>query len=59
LFGTVKEKLEHEGITDEDQLFEVLVEILRSIPGEQLVAIFQAWLERARMVSEGDGSYID
>jgi hypothetical protein len=59
LFGTVKEKLEHDGITDEDQLFEVLVEILRSIPGEQLVAVFEAWLERVRMVSEGDGSYID
>jgi hypothetical protein len=59
LFDTVKEKLEHEGITDEDQLFDMLMEILRSIRGKELIRVFETWLERVRRVSEGDGSYVD
>jgi hypothetical protein len=59
LFDTVKKKLKYEGITDEDQFSEVLVKILKAIPGEELVAVFETWLERVRRVSEGDGSYID
>jgi hypothetical protein len=55
LFGTVKKKLEHEGITDEEQFLEVFVEILRAIPGEALVAVLEAWLAPGWRVSKGDG----
>jgi hypothetical protein len=43
LFSSVKERVEHAGITDEDQLFEELHTILRSIPGEESERIFEAW----------------
>jgi hypothetical protein len=43
LFLTIKEGLKHAGITDEEQLFEKLHTILRSIPGEELERVFEAW----------------
>jgi hypothetical protein len=43
LFLTVKERLEHSGVTDEDQLFEELYIILRLIPGEEMKRVFEAW----------------
>jgi hypothetical protein len=59
LFGAVKEKLEHLRITDVEQLFEEVDTILKSYSGEELNNVFEAWLERVRNVSEGDGGYID
>jgi hypothetical protein len=41
-FLTVKEKLEHAGITAEDQLFEKIHTIMRSIPEEELKRAFEA-----------------
>jgi hypothetical protein len=41
LFPTVKETLEHTGISDKDQLFEELHIILRSIPREELEMVFE------------------
>jgi hypothetical protein len=35
-FGTVKEKLGHAGVSDDDQLFDVRVAMVRSIAGEEL-----------------------
>jgi hypothetical protein len=58
LFGTVKRRLEQVRITEPDEVFEELHSILGSIPGEELEAVFQTWLERIRAVSEGDWSYI-
>jgi hypothetical protein len=59
LFPTVKERLEHAGITDEDQLFEEFHTILRSVPGEELEGVFEAWPGRVRNVNQGDGGHID
>jgi hypothetical protein len=58
LFGTVKRKLERVRITEPDEFVEKLHSILISIPGGELEAVFQTWLERIRAVSDGDGSYI-
>jgi hypothetical protein len=59
LLPTVKEKLEHAVITDDDQLFEELHRILRSIPGEGLERAFKAWRKRVPNVNQGDGGCID
>jgi hypothetical protein len=58
LFGTGKGRLEQVRITEPDELFEELHSILGSIPGRELEAVFQTWLEWIRAVSEGDGNYI-
>jgi hypothetical protein len=50
---------EHAGITDEDQLFEEFHTILRSIPGEELESIFEAWQQPVQNVNQSDGSYTD
>jgi hypothetical protein len=55
----VKEGLERAGITDEDQLFKELYRILRSIPGEELERVCEAWQERVQNVNQGDGGYTD
>jgi hypothetical protein len=59
LSPSVKERLEHAGITDKDKLFEELHTILRSIPGEELESDFQGWRERTQNVNQGYGGYID
>jgi hypothetical protein len=59
LFSIVKERFEHSGITDEDQSFEELHTILRSIPGEKLEKVFEVWRERVQNVNQGDGGDID
>jgi hypothetical protein len=59
LFPTVKERLEYSDVTDEDQLFEELQTILRSVPGENLERVFEAWRGRFQNVNQGDGSHID
>jgi histone-lysine N-methyltransferase SETMAR len=58
LFGLVKGKLGHVDVMEEDDLFEALDEILGSIPGEELLRVFETWLDRVRAVSDGDGDYI-
>jgi hypothetical protein len=58
LFLTVKEKLERIQLADEDQFFECLQEILRSIDLEKLNIVFQAWMGRAQEVSEDNGDYV-
>jgi hypothetical protein len=58
LFLTVKEKLERTQMADEDQFFESLEAILRCIDQEELNTVFQAWVERVRKVSEGNGDYV-
>jgi hypothetical protein len=59
LFLTVKEGLEHADITDEDQLFEGPHTILRSIPGEGLERVSEAWREHVQNVNQGDGGCIN
>jgi hypothetical protein len=54
LFPTVNERLEHVGITDENQLFKELHTILRPIPGEELEKVFDAWREPVQNVNQGD-----
>jgi histone-lysine N-methyltransferase SETMAR len=58
LFPTMKEKLERTQVADEDQFFESLEAILRGIDQEELNRVFQAWVERVRKVSEGNGDYV-
>jgi hypothetical protein len=55
LFSTVEERLEHASIIDEDQLFEEFHTILRSIAGEELERVFDAWRECVQNVNQGDG----
>jgi hypothetical protein len=43
LFCNVKERLEHAGITNENQLFEEVHAILRLTPGEELERALDAW----------------
>jgi hypothetical protein len=45
-------------MADEDQFFESLEAILRGIDQEELNRVFQAWVERVRKVSEGNGDYV-
>jgi hypothetical protein len=59
LFPTVKERLEYASITDEDQLFEELHTILRSIPKEELERLFEAWRERVPNANQGNGGDTD
>jgi hypothetical protein len=42
LFPTVKKKLERIQLTDENQFFECLQEVLRDIDLDELKAVFQA-----------------
>jgi hypothetical protein len=58
LFSTVKEKLQHIVLRDEDQLFERLIEILAGLNHTELNQVFHAWKERVQQVSEGTGNYI-
>jgi transposase len=44
LFSTMKDKLERIQLADEDQFFERLSEILRSIDQQELNGAFQAWV---------------
>jgi hypothetical protein len=44
---------------NDEELFEELHTILKAIHNEELENVFEAWLERVRSVSEGDGGYID
>jgi hypothetical protein len=59
LVPTVKERLEHAGITDEDRPFEELHTILKPIPGAELKRVFEAWRERAENVHKGNGGDIN
>jgi hypothetical protein len=52
LFPTVKAKLERIQVTDEDQFFESLQEILRDLDREELNGVFQAWVRRVQEVSQ-------
>jgi hypothetical protein len=58
LFGAVKQQLEHITVTDDDQFFEELHSILESISREELRRVFDEWLQRIDIISQGDGSYI-
>jgi hypothetical protein len=58
LFGTVKNQLEHIQLSEHDDFFEKLYEILQSIPKEELARVFTAWRERVRQVAYGTGDYI-
>jgi hypothetical protein len=42
LFSTVKERLEHASVANDEELFEELHTILRVIPGEELESVFEA-----------------
>jgi hypothetical protein len=53
LFLNIKADLEHTGIIDDDQVLEELHTILRSIPGQGLERVFEAWRERVQNVNEG------
>jgi hypothetical protein len=49
----MKEKFERIQVTDEDQFFECLQEILRDIDQEELNDVFQAWVRQIQEVSQG------
>jgi hypothetical protein len=52
LLPPVKEKLERIQVADEDQFFEPLHEIVRSIDQEEFKGIFQAWMGRVQEVRQ-------
>jgi hypothetical protein len=58
LFPTVKEKLQHIALRDEDQLFECLIEILSDLDHTEFNGVFRAWKEGVQQISEGTGDYI-
>jgi hypothetical protein len=58
LFPTVKEKLQHIAMRDQDQIFEYSIEILAGLDHTELNRVFHGWKERAQQVSEGTGYYI-
>jgi hypothetical protein len=58
LFRTVKEKLEPIQLADENQFFESLQTILSDLDHQESNAVFQAWVQRVREVSEGNGGYV-
>jgi transposase len=58
LFGTVKQRLQQAQFSEEDDFFEELDTILMSISKDELMKVFQSWLERVRAVSQGNGDYI-
>jgi hypothetical protein len=58
LFSTVKEKLERIQLTDQDQFFESLREVLRDLDQQELNPVFQAWVRRVQEVSEGNGDSV-
>jgi hypothetical protein len=58
LFPRVKERLERTHVADEDEFFESLQGILRGIDQGELNRVFQAWVQRAQEISEGNGDYI-
>jgi hypothetical protein len=53
LFPTVKAKLERIQVTNEDQFFESLQEILRDLDREELNGVFQTWVRQIQEVSQG------
>jgi hypothetical protein len=58
LFSTVKQKLERIHLADEDQFFECLQRVLRSLDRQELNRAFQAWMRRVQEVNEGNGGYV-
>jgi hypothetical protein len=45
-------------VADEDQFFECLQEILRSIDQAKLSGIFQAWMQQVQELSQGNKDYV-
>jgi hypothetical protein len=45
-------------MADEDQFFESLQKILRSIDQEELNGVFQAWMWQVQETSQGNGDYV-
>jgi hypothetical protein len=58
LFPTVKEKLQHIALRDEDQFFECLIEISAGLDHTELNQVFHHWKEHVQQVNEGTGDYI-
>jgi hypothetical protein len=58
LFSTVKEKLERIHLADEDQFFECLQGVLRSLDQQELNRVFQASVRRVQEVSECNRGYV-
>jgi hypothetical protein len=54
LFSTVKEKLERIHLADDDQFFECLQGVLRSLDQQELNRVFQACVCGIQEVSEGN-----
>jgi hypothetical protein len=58
LFSTIKERLERIHLAEEDQFFECLQGVLRSLDQQELNRVFQASVRRVQEVSEGNGGYV-
>jgi hypothetical protein len=54
----MEEKLGRIEVADEDQFFECLQGILRSIDQEELNGVFQTCMRRVQEVSQGNGDHI-
>jgi hypothetical protein len=54
----VEEKFERIQVADEDQSFECMQEILKSIDQKELNCVFQAWMQLVQEVSQGNEDYV-
>lgn len=57
LFGTVKRQLENRELVAPEDLLRAILQILARIPREELMDVFNAWIERVRWVIANNGSY--
>jgi hypothetical protein len=55
LFRTVKEKLQNVQMIDEEDLFHRLQELSNDISRKELDKVFGTWINRFKIVSQGDG----
>jgi transposase len=59
LFGYVKGRLTGQIFESREDLFEAIVEILRSIPREKLMEAFLEWERRLQRCIDIDGEYVE
>jgi hypothetical protein len=57
LFGTVKKQLENRALVAPEDRLRAILRLLARIPREELMAVFNAWIERVRWVIANNGSY--
>lgn len=58
LFGYIKEKLKGNHFTSQEELKNAIIQILNEITKEQLLSVYQEWIERLNNVIEREGDYL-